>query len=135
MTAQLTADCAIRVQGLEKSYKALQVLRGVEFDVERGSIFALLGSNGAGKTTVVKIVSTLLKADAGEATVNGFEVAGQAAEVRKSISLTGQLAAVDEILSGRENLRTGEPGAGGPAAAPRQPGDHGRWVARALRTG
>jgi ABC-2 type transport system ATP-binding protein len=80
------------------------VLRGVDFEVARGSIFALLGSNGAGKTTVVKIVSTLLKADAGEATVNGFDVAGQAAEVRKSISLTGQFAAVDEILSGRENL-------------------------------
>ena len=80
------------------------MLRGVDFEVARGSIFALLGSNGAGKTTVVKIVSTLLKADAGEATVNGFDVAGQAAEVRKSISLTGQFAAVDEILSGRENL-------------------------------
>jgi ABC-2 type transport system ATP-binding protein len=94
----------IHVQGLEKSYKQLEVLRGVEFDVARGSIFALLGSNGAGKTTVVKILSTLLKADAGTASVNGFDVATQAAEVRASISLTGQFAAVDEILSGRENL-------------------------------
>ncbi|TDD85359.1 ATP-binding cassette domain-containing protein [Actinomadura darangshiensis] len=95
---------AIRVQGLEKSYKDLRVLRGVDFEVARGGIFALLGSNGAGKTTVVRILSTLLKADAGTARVNGFDVAGQAAGVRESISLTGQFAAVDEILSGRENL-------------------------------
>jgi ABC-2 type transport system ATP-binding protein len=95
---------AIYVRGLEKSYKELRVLRGVEFEVARGSIFALLGSNGAGKTTVVKILSTLLKADAGKARVNGFDVAAQAADVRESISLTGQFAAVDEILSGRENL-------------------------------
>ncbi|MEV4065874.1 ABC transporter ATP-binding protein [Nonomuraea dietziae] len=95
---------AIQVQGLEKSYKELQVLRGVDFDVARGSIFALLGSNGAGKTTVVKILSTLLKADAGTASVHGFDVATHPAEVRESISLTGQFAAVDELLSGRENL-------------------------------
>ena len=95
---------AIQVQGLEKSFKELRVLRGVDFEVARGSIFALLGSNGAGKTTVVKILSTLLKADAGTARVNGFDVAAQAAGVRESISLTGQFAAVDEILSGRENL-------------------------------
>jgi len=76
----------------------------VEFDVERGSIFALLGSNGAGKTTVVNILSTLLRADAGTASVNGFDVARQPADVRASISLTGQFAAVDEGLSGRENL-------------------------------
>ena len=95
---------AIQVQGLEKAYKELRVLRGVDFEVARGRIFALLGSNGAGKTTVVKILSTLLKADTGTARVNGFDVAAQAAEVRESISLTGQFAAVDEILSGRENL-------------------------------
>jgi ABC-2 type transport system ATP-binding protein len=95
---------AIHVQGLEKSYKELRVLRGVNFEVARGSIFALLGSNGAGKTTVVKILSTLLKADAGTARVNGFDVAAQGAGVRESISLTGQFAAVDGILSGRENL-------------------------------
>jgi ABC-2 type transport system ATP-binding protein len=95
---------AIHVQGLEKSYKTLEVLRGVDFDVARGSIFALLGSNGAGKTTVVKILSTLLKADAGTAGVNGFDVATEGAGVRESISLTGQFAAVDPILSGRENL-------------------------------
>jgi ABC-2 type transport system ATP-binding protein len=95
---------AIDVQGLEKSYQQLRVLRGVTFEVAPGSIVALLGPNGAGKTTVVKILSTLLKADAGTARVNGFDVATQAAEVRESISLTGQFAAVDEILSGRENL-------------------------------
>ncbi|MFI6603283.1 ABC transporter ATP-binding protein [Nonomuraea sp. NPDC050536] len=95
---------AIRVQGLKKSYKDLQVLRGVDFEVARGSIFALLGSNGAGKTTVVRTLSTLLKADAGTASVNGFDVATQPADVREAISLTGQFAAVDEILSGRENL-------------------------------
>ena len=100
----MTTEAAIQVRGLEKSYKKLDVLRGVDFDVERGSIFALLGSNGAGKTTVVKILSTLLEADGGAASVNGFDVAAQAANVRASISLTGQFAAVDEILSGRENL-------------------------------
>jgi ABC-2 type transport system ATP-binding protein len=95
---------AITVHGLEKSYRKLRALRGVDFEVAPGSIFALLGSNGAGKTTVVKILSTLLKADTGTAWVNGFDVAAQAAAVRESISLTGQFAAVDEILSGRENL-------------------------------
>ena len=95
---------AIRVRGLEKSYDKVRVLRGVDFDVARGSIFALLGSNGAGKTTVVKILATLLRSDAGSAGVHGFDVATQAAQVRESISLTGQFAAVDEILSGRENL-------------------------------
>jgi len=104
MTTKPVPGPAIRVQGLEKSYKELHVLRGVDFDVARGSIFALLGSNGAGKTTVVRILSTLLKADAGTTGVNGFDVATQATNVRESISLTGQFAAVDEILSGRENL-------------------------------
>lgn len=104
MTADLAQMPAIRVQGLEKSFKKLDVLRGVDFDVARGSIFALLGSNGAGKTTVVRILATLLRFDAGTANVNGFDVVTQAAKVRASISLTGQFAAVDEILSGRENL-------------------------------
>ncbi len=81
---------ALHVQGLEKSYKKLRALRGVDFDVAQGSIFALLGSNGAGKTTVVNILSTLLKPDAGTATVAGFDVATHPADVRESISLTGR---------------------------------------------
>jgi ABC-2 type transport system ATP-binding protein len=95
---------AIHVRGLEKSFEQLAVLRGVDLDVKQGSITALLGSNGAGKTTFVKILSTLLRADAGTARVNGFDVAAEASDVRESISLTGQFAAVDEILTGRENL-------------------------------
>jgi ABC-2 type transport system ATP-binding protein len=100
----MSSTPAIRVAGLVKSYGDLEVLRGVDVDVARGSIFALLGSNGAGKTTVVKILSTLLEADGGTAVVNGFNVVTRAADVRESISLTGQFAAVDEILTGRENL-------------------------------
>ncbi|MCD2443331.1 ATP-binding cassette domain-containing protein [Agromyces sp. SYSU K20354] len=103
-TPELRREPAIRVQGLEKSYKELHVLRGVDFDVAAGSIFALLGSNGAGKTTIVRILSTLLRPDAGIAAVQGVEVTSDARRVRESISLTGQFAAVDEILSGRENL-------------------------------
>jgi ABC-2 type transport system ATP-binding protein len=95
---------AIRIAGLVKSYGTLDVLRGVDLDVAPGSIFALLGSNGAGKTTIVKILSTLLRPDGGTAEVNGFDVVTQATDVRESISLTGQFAAVDEILTGRENL-------------------------------
>ena len=97
-------NVAIQVHGLQKSYKQVQVLKGVDFDVARGSIFALLGSNGAGKTTIVRILTTLLKPDDGASSVNGFDVLSQPARVRESISLTGQFAAVDEILTGRENL-------------------------------
>jgi ABC-2 type transport system ATP-binding protein len=100
----MTATSAVRISGLRKSFGGVDVLRGVDIDIRRGSVFALLGSNGAGKTTVVRILSTLLKADAGSAEVNGYDVATQAAKVRESISLTGQFAAVDEILTGRENL-------------------------------
>lgn len=95
---------SIKVVGLEKSYRQLQVLKGVDFEVEQGSVFALLGSNGAGKTTIVKILTTLLNQDGGTAAVNGFDVATKPDYVRQSISLTGQFAAVDEILTGRENL-------------------------------
>jgi ABC-2 type transport system ATP-binding protein len=104
VTTNQVGGPAIRVQGLAKSFEKLEVLRGVDFEVERGTIFALLGSNGAGKTTTIRILSTLLGADAGSASVNGFDVDAQGAEVRESISLTGQFAAVDEILTGRENL-------------------------------
>jgi ABC-2 type transport system ATP-binding protein len=97
-------EIAISVQGLKKSYKNVPVLTGVDFEVRKGSIFALLGANGAGKTTIVKILSTLLRQDGGNVTVNGFDVASKPDNVRASISLTGQFAAVDEILTGRENL-------------------------------
>jgi ABC-2 type transport system ATP-binding protein len=100
----LVSSPTIRIAGLVKSYGDLEVLRGVDLDVAPGSILALLGSNGAGKTTIVKILATLLRADGGIAEVNGFDVVTQAAQVRRSISLTGQFAAVDEILTGRENL-------------------------------
>jgi ABC-2 type transport system ATP-binding protein len=94
----------IETRGLRKSFGKQVVLKGVDFDVARGSIFALLGSNGAGKTTIVRILTTLLKPDDGTARVNGFDVLSQPARVREAISLTGQFAAVDEILTGRENL-------------------------------
>jgi len=97
-------NTAIKVNGLQKSYQKLHVLKGVDFEVEKGSIFALLGSNGAGKTTIVKILTTLLNQDSGTATVNNFDVAAKPDDVRQSISLTGQFTAVDEILTGRENL-------------------------------
>lgn len=95
---------SIQVKGLHKSYNQLHVLKGVDFEVEKGSIFALLGPNGSGKTTIVKILTTLLKQDSGNVTVNGFDVLSKPDNVRQSISLTGQFAAVDEILTGQENL-------------------------------
>jgi ABC-2 type transport system ATP-binding protein len=103
MTDQLPTP-VIAVHGLEKSFKDVHVLRGVDLEIARGSIFALLGSNGSGKTTTVRILSTLLEADAGTVMVDGHDVATQGARVRESISLTGQFTAVDEILTGRENL-------------------------------
>lgn len=104
MTGQPTLDTAIRVRHLHKSYGESPVLTGVDFEVDRGSIFALLGSNGAGKTTIVRILSTLLQPDTGDIRVNGHDLRARPDEVRGSISLTGQFAAVDEILTGRENL-------------------------------
>jgi ABC-2 type transport system ATP-binding protein len=104
MSAEQAPPPAIHVRDLERSFGDLRVLRGVDLDVERGTILALLGSNGAGKTTLVRILSTLLRADSGTATVHGFDVAAEPGRVRESISLTGQFAAVDEILTGRENL-------------------------------
>lgn len=97
-------EVIIKVKGLRKSFKDTKVLQGVDFEIKSGEIFALLGSNGAGKTTIIKILSTLLKADGGKAFVNGFDVSSQPADIRKSISLTGQFAAVDDMLTGRENL-------------------------------
>jgi ABC-2 type transport system ATP-binding protein len=94
----------IEVKGLRKSFKDTEVLKGVDFEVRRGEISSLLGSNCAGKTTIVRILTTLLKQDEGTAVVNGFDTLSKPDYVRQSISLTGQFAAVDEILTGRENL-------------------------------
>lgn len=98
------SDHAIVVKGLRKSFGDLEVLRGVNFAVKRGTILALLGPNGAGKTTAVRVLSTLLTTDGGEVSVNGYDVVTQAAEVRASIGLTGQYAAVDQYLTGEENM-------------------------------
>lgn len=96
---------AVTVTDLEKTYGNVKVLERISLTVRRGSIFALLGANGAGKTTMIRILSTLLKPDYGQASVCGFDVVRQAERVRREISLTGQHAAVDDILTGRENLR------------------------------
>lgn len=99
-----TNQAAIEVRHLKKSYKKVDVLRDVSFTVAKGSIFALLGANGAGKTTAINILTTLLNADSGEVIVNGHSIHGQQQKVRESISLTGQFAAVDDVLSAKENL-------------------------------
>ncbi|MBH0166698.1 ATP-binding cassette domain-containing protein [Fictibacillus sp. 7GRE50] len=96
---------AISIKSLKKSFKDKEVLKGVNLEVNRGEIFALLGSNGAGKTTIVNILSTLMKADEGEAIICGYDIDRQTDEVRQSISLTGQFAAIDGMLTGRENLK------------------------------
>ncbi|MCL2679124.1 MAG: ATP-binding cassette domain-containing protein [Dehalococcoidia bacterium] len=98
-------ESIVSVSNLQKSFKSLKVLKDVSFDIPKGSIFALLGSNGAGKTTVVRILSTLLSPDGGTATVCGYDVEREGDAVRAAISLTGQFAAVDEVLTGRENLQ------------------------------
>ncbi|TMB83865.1 MAG: ATP-binding cassette domain-containing protein [Chloroflexi bacterium] len=94
----------IQARGLEKHFGETHALRGIDFDVPEGRILAVLGPNGAGKTTAVRILATLTRADAGEATVAGFDVRHHPAEVRARIGLTGQFAALDELLTGRENL-------------------------------
>lgn len=98
-------EYAIKVEGLKKSYGKLVVLDGIDFAVKRGDILALLGPNGAGKTTTVKILSTLLQAEGGAASIEGHDVAKDADKVRSKIGLTGQYAAVDEYLTGEENLQ------------------------------
>lgn len=95
----------IQIKAVKKAYKNVEVLKGVDFEVEQGGIFALLGSNGAGKTTIIRIMATLLKADSGSVTINGFDIEKNSREIRGLISLTGQFAAIDEILTGRENLQ------------------------------
>ena len=94
----------IQIKGLQKSYKNLSVLKGVDLAVEKGTIFALLGSNGAGKTTLIRILATLLPSDNGSASVAGADVAIDPDRVRRAISLTGQFTAVDDVLTGREDL-------------------------------
>ncbi|MFD4707039.1 ABC transporter ATP-binding protein [Gottfriedia sp. NPDC058432] len=98
------SNTAISVKGLKKSFKEIEVLKGVDFEVEKGSVFALLGSNGAGKTTIIKILTTLLQADTGEIEVCNANLQTNPQQVREKISLTGQNVAVDDILTGRENL-------------------------------
>lgn len=95
---------AINVVELEKSFSEHKVLDRISFSVPRGSIFALLGTNGSGKTTTVKMMTTLLKPDNGYITIDGMNVLEQSLNVQKEFSLTGQFAAVDEVLTGRENL-------------------------------
>lgn len=97
-------QAAITVRQLKKSYKKVNVLQDVSFTVKKGSVFALLGANGAGKTTTINILTTLLNADSGTAIVDGYDTATQAKDVRNHISLTGQFAAVDDVLTARENL-------------------------------
>jgi len=101
----MTRDLAVHVEGLVRTFGAVRALDGIDLTVERGQVVGLLGPNGAGKTTTVRILSTLLAPTAGRATVAGFDVVKQADEVRRSIGLTGQYAAIDEYLTGRENLR------------------------------
>ncbi|HYH75343.1 MAG TPA: ATP-binding cassette domain-containing protein [Candidatus Saccharimonadales bacterium] len=97
-------DYVIAADNLQKAYGKNEVLKGVNLQVQRGTMLALLGPNGAGKTTTVRILSTLLTPDSGTVTVDGYDVVKQADEVRGVIGLTGQYAAVDELLTGRENL-------------------------------
>ena len=104
MAERQSQDDAIVVRDLYKSYKEVEVLKGVSFSVKRGTMLALLGPNGAGKTTTVKILSTLLSYDTGTVTVEGYDVRKDADKIRSVIGLTGQSAAVDELLTGRENL-------------------------------
>lgn len=103
--ASVSTDYAVEAHGLVKDFGDVRALDGIDLVVPRGKVVGLLGPNGSGKTTTVRILATLLKATAGSAKVAGFDVASQADDVRRSIGLTGQYAAVDEFLTGRENLR------------------------------
>jgi ABC-2 type transport system ATP-binding protein len=103
--AQMSYELAVEATGLEKSYGTVRALGGVDLQVRRGSVFALLGPNGAGKTTIVRILATLVRADAGHARVAGFDVLRDRARVRRSISLTGQYVAIDDLQTANENLR------------------------------
>ena len=98
------SDAAVLVDGITKSFGDVHALRGVSFSVPRGSVLGVLGPNGAGKTTTVNVMSTLLRPDTGSASVAGFDVVKNGAEVRRRIMMTGQYAALDEGLTGKENL-------------------------------
>jgi ABC-2 type transport system ATP-binding protein len=100
-----TPPPAIEVTGISKSYGDQQVLRGIDLTVPTGTVYALIGPNGAGKTTTVRILSTLITADAGDVRIAGFDVRTQPDRVRRAIGVTGQFSAIDELLTGRENLR------------------------------
>ncbi|MFF2087816.1 ATP-binding cassette domain-containing protein [Nocardia sp. NPDC058176] len=100
----MSTNPAIVVEGVEKSFGDVRALRGISFSAPEGSVLGVLGPNGAGKTTTVSVLSTLLRPDAGRASVAGYDVVTQADEVRASIMLTGQYAALDEMLTARENL-------------------------------
>ncbi|WP_134322261.1 ABC transporter ATP-binding protein [Cumulibacter soli] len=104
MSTAISTKPAIHVRGLRKSFGDVEVLRDLDLDIPQGSVLALLGSNGAGKTTLIRILSTLIPADSGTTTVCGHDLDAAPSDVRAAISLTGQFAAVDEVLSGRENL-------------------------------
>ena len=98
-------NSAIAARGLRKAYKDKLVLDGIDLDVETGTVFSLLGPNGAGKTTTVNVLTTLIKADGGTARVAGHDVATETKAVRAAVGVTGQFAAVDELLTGQENLQ------------------------------
>lgn len=100
----MTEDIAIQIKNLKKAFKNLEILKGINLSIKRGTMLALLGPNGAGKTTTVRILSTLLHPDSGEVKINNFDVVEDSKEVRSIIGLTGQYAAIDEYLTGRENL-------------------------------
>src|SRR6202165_6343145 len=105
MVAAGSSASAVHVEGVVKRFGATVALAGVDLDVAEGTVFGLLGPNGAGKTTLVRVLATLLTPDAGRAQVFGHDVVHEAAVVRELLGLTGQFAAVDEILTGRENLQ------------------------------
>src|SRR3989475_6176596 len=105
MSSSTPSPPAVRVEGVTKSFGATAALAGVDLLVPEGTVFGLLGPNGAGKTTLVRVMATLLTPDAGRAEIFGRDVVSDAPAVRELLGLTGQFAAVDEILTGRENLQ------------------------------
>ncbi|MDZ7910952.1 MAG: ATP-binding cassette domain-containing protein [Rhodococcus sp. (in: high G+C Gram-positive bacteria)] len=100
----LSTDAAVVVEDVHKSFKDVHALRGINFQAPKGTVLGILGPNGAGKTTTVKVLSTLIRPDRGVAMVAGYDVARNPADVRRSIMMTGQFAALDDALTGRENI-------------------------------